>query len=164
MKTIHLIRHAKSSWEESRLSDINRPLAQRGINDCQIMGEHLIEAGWNHQNVYCSQAQRAQLTIAGIVKGLPQMHIEWQVIQKLYTFSADVLIDWLSEYSDEFDEVTLVGHNPAFTDLINQLSDANLSNLPTCSYAQLTAEIHQWQETDGTEFKMVHFLKPKMFK
>jgi len=172
MKTIHLIRHAKSSWEDSGLSDINRPLAQRGINDCKIMGEHLIGAGWNHQNIYCSQAQRAQLTIAGIAEAcaqldwvsLPQMNIEWQVAPKLYTFSADVLIDWLSEYSDEFDEVTLVGHNPALTDLINQLSDTNLSNLPTCSYAQLTAEIHQWQETEATKFHMVHFLKPKMFK
>lgn len=164
MKTIHLIRHAKSSWQDSSLSDVNRPLAQRGINDCKIMGQHIIKAGWNHRNIYCSQAQRAQLTIAGIAKRLPLFNIEWQVSSKLYTFSAGVLIDWLSELSDELDEVTLVGHNPAFTDLINQLSDADLSNLPTCSYAQLQSELHLWSQIEDAEFNLSQFLKPKMFK
>ncbi len=164
MKTIHLIRHAKSSWDNARLSDVNRPLAQRGIDDCKIMAQQLIEAGWNHRNIYSSEAQRAQLTIAGIAKSLPQMIIEWQIDPKLYTFSADVLIDWLSEYSDEFDAVTLVGHNPAFTDLINQMTTANLSNLPTCAYAQLHSDVNLWQDIEASDFQMTRFLKPKMFK
>ena len=164
MKTIHLIRHAKSSWEDSRLSDIKRPLAQRGINDCKVMGEHLIESGWDYQNIYCSEAQRAQLTIKGIAGSLPTIPFEWQVDTQLYTFSAGVLIDWISELSDEFSHVTLVGHNPALTDLINQVSDSFLDNLPTCSYAQLQSEVNLWQDIEAATFQLTQFLKPKMFK
>ena len=164
MKTIHLIRHAKSSWDDARLSDIHRPLAPRGTKDCKIMASPIMAAEWNHRNIYCSQAQRAQRTIAGIAKALPQMKIEWQIDPELYTFSASVLVNWLSVLSDEINEVTLVGHNPAFTDLINQLSNAHLDNLPTCGYAQLQADISLWQDLETVEFDLRQLLKPKMFK
>ena len=164
MKTIHLIRHAKSSWDNPGLSDINRPLADRGINDCEIMGKHLIAAGWNHRQIYCSQARRAQQTISGIADSMPQMRIEWQIDPQLYTFSSGVLVDWLSQCEDEFNALTLVGHNPAFTDLINCLSGAHLPNLPTCSYAQLNSNCAVWAEIENSACKMTQFLRPKMFK
>jgi Phosphohistidine phosphatase SixA len=164
MKTIHLIRHAKSSWDDSRLSDMQRPLAQRGIKDCKTMAQHLIEAGWNHRNIYCSQAKRAQMTIAGLAKELTRLKIDWHIDPELYTFSAGVLLDWLTELSDECQAITLVGHNPAFTDLINHLSGARLDNLPTCGYAQLSAEINSWIQVKQTEFQLKHLLKPKMFR
>jgi len=164
MKTIHLIRHAKSSWEDSNLTDVNRPLAQRGINDCKIMASHLIEAGWNHRNIYCSQAQRAQLTIQGVADALPKLSIDWQIDSALYTFSSVVLIDWFKALDDDINQVTIVGHNPALTDLINQISGAELANLPTCGYLQLQSKIHAWQDINTAKFHSVQFLKPKMFK
>ena len=164
MKTIHLIRHAKSSWENARLGDVQRPLAQRGIKDCQIMGQHIMAAGWNHRNIYCSQAKRAQMTIAGLAKSLPDLNIDWQIDSELYTFSAGVLLDWLAELSDEYAEITLVGHNPAFTDLINRLCDARLDNLPTCGYAQLSGELDSWLQVKKCQFKLNQLIKPKMFK
>lgn len=164
MKSIHLIRHAKSSWQDTRLSDVQRPLAERGIKDCQIMGQQLLQAGWNHRQIYCSQAQRAQQTITGIAEALPQLKIDWQIAPELYTFSARVLLDWLRDFSDEFNQVTLVGHNPAMTDLINQLSEAGLANLPTCAYAQLQSNSHSWSEIEAVEFNLCQLLKPKMFK
>ena len=164
MKTIHLIRHAKSSWEDFRLSDVQRPLAERGTKDCQIMAQQLLNAGWNHRNIYSSQAQRAQQTIAGIAEALPQLKIDWQIDPRLYTFTASFLVDWLGDFSDEYDAVTLVGHNPAMTDLINQLSDARLDNLPTCAYAQLQSNSHSWSEIEAVEFNLCQLIKPKMFK
>ena len=164
MKTLHLIRHAKSSWDDSGLSDIERPLAKRGINDCKIMASPLIKMGWNHRNIYCSQAQRAQLTIACLANALPQLRIEWHIDPELYTFSAGVLIDWLSDLSDEFSEITIVGHNPALTELVNRLSGSQLDNLPTCGYAQLLAEIDSWSQTTHNIFKLKQLIKPKMFK
>ena len=92
------------------------------------------------------------------------LKIEWQIDPKLYTFSARVLVDWLRDFSDEFNQVTLVGHNPAMTDLINQLSDAGLGNLPTCAYAQLQSNSHSWSEIEAVEFNLCPLLKPKMFK
>lgn len=164
MKTLHLIRHAKSSWENSQLSDVSRPLAQRGINDCKIMAGPLIKVGWNHRSIFCSQAQRAQLTLGGLANALPHLKIEWHIDPDLYTFSAGVLIDWLSQLSDEYNEITIVGHNPALTELINRLSGSQLNNLPTCGYAQLTAGINSWSQTAHNLFKLEHLIKPKMFK
>jgi phosphohistidine phosphatase len=164
MKTLHLIRHAKSSWDDSGLSDIDRPLAQRGINDCKVMASPLIKAGWNHLNIYCSQAQRALLTIAGLANALPGLKIEWKIDSELYTFSAGVLIDWLSQLNDEYNEITIVGHNPALTELINRLSGSRLDNLPTCGYAQLSAGMNSWSQTRKSSFKLKQLIKPKMFK
>lgn len=164
MKTIHLIRHAKSSWGNSRLSDEDRPLASRGINDCKIMASHLIEAGWNYQNIFCSHAQRARMTVQGISDALPDISLDWQVDPDLYTFSSEVLFDWFEALDGDIDEVTVVGHNPALTDLINQISDSQLSNLPTCAYIQLKSTTGDWRELVQSEFKTVLYLKPKMFK
>ncbi len=164
MKTIHLIRHAKSSWQQPHLRDINRPLAQRGINDCKIMAAHLLAAGWNHHHIFCSQAQRAQLTIQGISQALNNCDIQWQVTADLYTFSSDVLLGWLCQLNNETDDVTLIGHNPGFTDLINQLTSADLDNLPTCAYAQMTANLTDWSNIKNGSFELQTFLKPKMFK
>ena len=104
------------------------------------------------------------MTIAGLAKGLPQLKIDWQIDADLYTFSAGVLLDWLTELSDEFLEITLVGHNPAFTDLINQLSDADLDNLPTWGYAQLSGEVDSWMQVKKSQFILNQLIKPKMFK
>ncbi|MCB1583238.1 MAG: histidine phosphatase family protein [Xanthomonadales bacterium] len=164
MKTVNLIRHAKSSWEDSRLSDVNRPLAPRGIKDCKIMAGHILEAGWNPVNVFCSRAQRAQLTIRGIAKALPYRDINWLIDDALYTFSYGSLINWLEQLDDEISEVTLVGHNPAFTDLVNHLSKARLDNVSTCAYVQMVSSAHVWAELLSSQTEMVHFVKPKMFK
>lgn len=164
MKTIHLIRHAKSSWEDSRLCDVNRPLAQRGINDCKIMGKHLLDAGWNPVNVFCSKAQRAQLTIKGIAAAIKHRDISWTVDDALYTFSYPNLLDWIENLDDGINEVTMVGHNPAFTDFVNKVSDDYLSNIPTCAYVQLKADTINWSKIFIQQIKLAQFIKPKTFK
>ncbi len=164
MKTIHLIRHAKSSWEDTRLSDVNRPLAPRGINDCRLMAPNMIEAGWHPVNVFCSKAQRAQLTIQGIAQALSQLDISWLIDDVLYTFSYGQLIDWIEHLDDDFQEVTLIGHNPALTDLVNETSDTSLDNVPTCAYVQLRSTAEVWAEVFSTQLELLQFIKPKMFK
>jgi phosphohistidine phosphatase len=164
MKTIHLIRHAKSSWEDSRLSDINRPLAPRGIKDCKIMAPKIIEAGWHPVNIFCSQAKRAQMTISGIVEELNQRKINWLIDEALYTFSWTSLIDWLEQLDDDISEVTLIGHNPAFTDLVNKLCDSYLDNVSTCGYVQLSSQAYVWTDLMTSHTEMRCFIKPKMFK
>ncbi len=164
MKTIQLIRHAKSSWEDSRLSDLQRPLNPRGYRDCQLMGPAIESIGCNLNPVYCSPAQRAQLTINHLAAAMTETELTWQVVDALYTFSGTDLSDWIIQLDNSSHHVTLVGHNPAMTQLINDLSGAGLENFPTCAFAQLTLATDNWSALTDQTADLQHFLKPKFFR
>ncbi|TRY31499.1 SixA phosphatase family protein [Aliiglaciecola sp. M165] len=162
MKTIHLIRHAKSSWDNPSLADIDRPLNARGIRACQIMAPHINAAGSVFNNVYCSPAVRAQSTIERIKKHLPDVELRWKTDQRLYSFSESDLIKWCRELEDSVSDVTLIGHNPALTDFCNALSGSEIENIPTCGYVQLIAKREAgWRDITAIPFELKAFLKPK---
>ena len=164
MKTLHLIRHAKSSWEDSRLSDLKRPLSERGKNDCFIMAERIRQLGCEFETVFASPAQRAQLTIRHILNHLNGLETNWQLTDALYTFDSDSLLQWWRSLDDDLSEVVMVGHNPAMTDFICRVSDFELENLPTCAYVQLNHDGPYWRKLRDNSCQMRAFIKPKMFK
>jgi phosphohistidine phosphatase len=164
MKTIHFIRHAKSSWEDSRLSDLRRPLSPRGQGDCRLMAPVIWELGWRGQEVHCSPATRAQQTISRLVDALPGRALDWHTDQALYTFSGSTIMRWLTALSDDLYEVTLVGHNPAFTEVIDQLAITHFNHLPTCGYVRLDTTVSSWSALRAGCAELSHFLKPKMLK
>lgn len=162
MKTIHLIRHAKSSWDDVLLSDIERPLNHRGINSCMIMASHIHEAGCDFTHVFCSPAVRAQSTIELIADSLVEMNINWQVEEELYTFDSNNLLHWCQSLDDSLSEIVIVAHNPALTDFCNELSDADIQNIPTCGYVQLSsASCYEWWGLVDMRFELSVFLTPK---
>jgi len=162
MKKIHLIRHAKSSWDDGSLADIDRPLSELGISNCQFMAQHIVDAGCCFDNVFCSPAVRAQSTIDLITSRITEIEAMWQTDEELYTFSSNNLFRWFRGVDDSIPEVLIIGHNPAFTDFCNELSDSDIRNIPTCGYAQLS--IHQdcrWQDISEITAELTTFLKPK---
>ncbi len=162
MKKIHLIRHAKSSWEDDSLLDIDRPLNKRGIRTCQFMASEIVDAGCRFANVFCSSAIRAQSTIELIDQHLPEIEIQWQIDDALYTFNSANLHRWCRVLDESMSEIVIVGHNPAFTNFCNELSNSDIHNIPTCGYAQLVAKNEgTWQEISETSFELTAFLKPK---
>ena len=162
MKTIHLIRHAKSSQGDRDLADIDRPLNERGLASCRVMAMKILDAGCPFDPVFCSPATRTQSTIEQISQALAPRQIQWQVDNALYTFEGQNLLKWCSALDDSMTAVVIVGHNPAMTDLVNQVSDRPIKNLPTCGYAQLCFK-GSWQALSAGSAKLVSFLKPKMF-
>lgn len=162
MKTIHLLRHAKSSWADSTLPDMDRPLKTRGKQAALLMIEPLWKAGCRFDHVFCSPAKRARSTIRRMSKALKGEGIYWKVDPALYTFSADELLDWLRALDDGMDEVMVVGHNPAITDLANRLGDRDIENVPTCGYVQLLSDIKSWQKLKPGTAHTKEFLFPKM--
>jgi phosphohistidine phosphatase len=161
-KTLHLLRHAKSSWDDASLVDIDRPLNGRGIAACARMAPHLVAAGCTFEAVFCSPAQRARSTIELIAQALPAQDITWTVVEDLYTFSSDDLYAWCRALPESLTDVMLVGHNPALTDFCNSLSDSDLHNIPTCGYAQLKARAGgAWSDLAQTPFALAAFLRPK---
>ncbi|MEX0320694.1 MAG: histidine phosphatase family protein [Puniceicoccaceae bacterium] len=161
MKTVHLIRHAKSSWDHPGLSDVDRPLNDRGIRACKIMAQPIWDAGCRFENVFCSRARRTQLTIQGLADALPGKPIDWQVEDALYTFSGHALLDWVMLLDESLDDIVMVGHNPATTDFCNGMAKARIPNVPTCGYAQIHFPQSRWMDLKVGSGKLACFLTPK---
>ncbi|MDH4040836.1 MAG: histidine phosphatase family protein [Gammaproteobacteria bacterium] len=147
MKTLHLLRHAKSSWDEPGLSDRERGLNKRGERDAPRMGEALAQR-IAPMAIDVSPARRAQLTLEGLCDGWPALgEIEHVTDEDLYTFSAEDLFDWLRARDDQRQALFIIGHNPALTDLANALAaDDGLANLPTAGYLELSLQIDRWRD------------------
>ncbi len=162
MKTIHLLRHAKSDWSNAALADINRPLNARGNHTAKMMAPALIKAGCNFNHIFCSPAVRAQSTITLISEQLPEAFIQWKTDDALYTFNSDDLLSWFQTLDESISELLMIGHNPALTDFCNHLSGADIANIPTCGYVKLvSAEPCSWSQMNKTDFKIMSFIKPK---
>jgi len=186
MKKLHLIRHAKSSWSDRALSDIDRPLNQRGLRSCALMAEQIVKAGCSFEHVFCSPALRAQSTIENIAqhlnlaaggegdnsltsgppssKSLRHRQIEWHTDPALYTFVMTDLLAWCQQLDNSLSEVVIVGHNSAMTDFVNAIGNQPLGNLPTCGYVQLALQIEDWRALSPGAGDTISLLTPKMFK
>ena len=164
-KTLHLIRHAKSSWQYPDLADIDRPLNKRGKRDIKLMAKTMMEHGCDFNHLYCSPAERARLTIKGLLKSLDYEETEWVVDSDLYTFDVNELIKWCQKIDNEQKSVTIIGHNPALTDLCrNLVSGCEIDNMPTCAYVHLTLNIDNWRDLAQGCGSVKVFIKPKNFK
>ncbi len=165
MKKIHIIRHAKSSWEDQSLADIERPLNPRGLKIAPFMAQHIYDAGCRFEHLFCSPAVRTQSTIGLIAENLKEIrtiNIQWKTEKALYTFDSRDLHEWFKSLDDSMNEVVIVGHNPALTDFCNEISNSNLENIPTCGYVQLVAQKKCcWRKISKTPFQLKAFLRPK---
>lgn len=163
MKKLHLIRHAKSSWADPELKDKQRPLNKRGIKACGLMARPVLMAAGELGTIFCSPAVRTQQTIELIDKTLKKNKLHWQLDNRLYTFDPEELLIWCQQLNDTLEEVTVVAHNPALTDLVNWLTDCKLDNIPTCAYVQLGFDGDSWQDLSENSCELLALLKPKMY-
>ncbi|MGB5687233.1 MAG: histidine phosphatase family protein [Candidatus Electrothrix sp.] len=165
MKKIHLIRHAKSSWEDDSLGDIARPLNKRGKKTCRAMAQHIADAGCCFDHIFCSPAARAQATIERISKSLNlnlEVGLQWQTAEQLYTFESEFLLAWCRTLDESIIEPLIIGHNSALTDFCNAISNSTVKNIPTCGYAQLSLNKDcSWQELAEGAAELTVFLRPK---
>ena len=146
MKTLVIVRHAKSSWKDPYLSDHQRPLAKRGMRDAPIMGARLAEMGPPVDRVISSSAVRALSTAEMVTQ---EMGLPWDEIQiedSLYHATEEEMIDLINQQEDYLDGLMLFGHNPGMTYLVNDLSNLDLDNLPTCGVVVLQFEVESWKE------------------
>lgn len=146
MKTLVIVRHAKSSWDDRGLSDHDRPLNRRGLRDAPVMGARLAEWGPPVDRVISSSAVRA-LTTAELIT--QEMGLPWDEIvidEALYHASEDDMLEIIQEQEDYLDGLMMFGHNPGMTYLVNNLSDLDLENLPTCGVVILQFNIEHWTE------------------
>jgi phosphohistidine phosphatase len=146
MKRLTLVRHAKSSWKETGLTDHDRPLNKRGKRDAPMMGERLREQGESPDLLVSSTAKRARKTAEVIAAaiGYPPEAIAYD--PRLYLSGVDELLNVIGDLDDEKEHVMLFGHNPGLTALANRLSDAALENVPTCGVYSVELAIDRWRD------------------
>lgn len=168
LKTLLLLRHAKSSWDEPFRSDHDRPLAKRGRKAAPLMGMFMAETDLVPDLVLCSTARRAQETWA-----LASDHLgascQVEILEDLYHASVPSLISMLQEVPDTVNKVLMVGHNPTFEDLAMTLVGSGKGEaerelgqkFPTGALAVIDFPDGGWPEIDMRTGYLREFVKPR---
>ncbi len=144
MKHLFIIRHAKSSWKDSRLTDHQRLLNKRGKKAGLKMGERLKRKGVLPDAIIASDARRAIDTAALIAEA---MGLSLKIIRtnpELYHAPADGILDIIHHFSDAWNQVMVVGHNPGMTQLANWFYPQHIANVPTAGIVELQFKTNSW--------------------
>lgn len=146
VRTLTFLRHAKSSWKNAALADIDRPLTKRGRRDADAMALRIIEKGGSLDVVFASPARRVRETVFRVINNIPVQEARLVFDSALYTFDGSTLIEELKTLDDDLLHVTVVGHNPALQDAIGWLVGCAVSAFPTTACAQLTMPVAHWSD------------------
>jgi phosphohistidine phosphatase len=168
VRRLHLLRHAKSSWDDPALGDRDRPLAPRGRRATRLIARWAGKHDVRPQLVLTSSAVRARETLHGIRPriGEPETWIE----ATLYAASAETLLERVRALPDEAEEAMLVGHNPGLGDLLlllaepGKLRERAEAKVPTGALATLEADIASWSELEPGCARLVSFVVPRELK
>jgi phosphohistidine phosphatase len=143
MKQLIILRHAKSNRGYD-VDDVNRPLSQEGIERIIKVSHKNIDFFTSADVIISSPANRALHTATIMINQLNLPFQKLIIDRQLYTFSGFSVIDYVYNLDNRWTKVVLVGHNPAFTELINHFSDIGINHLRTAGCAQITFDGDQW--------------------
>jgi phosphohistidine phosphatase len=164
MKTLFILRHAKSSWKDAHTKDFDRPLNERGKRNAPFMGELLYGFNERLDGMVSSPAKRALATSCLFAK---TMHFPLEKITQhpeIYEASLQDLIDIILSFNDDQQVVALVGHNPGLTQLSNYLTDHYIDNIPTAGVVKITFDIESWQEIIRGIGSIEYFHYPRAYE
>ena len=143
MKELVILRHAKSN-RTYMVNDINRPLSQSGIERIQIKSYQKRDFFIDAEVIISSPAIRALHTAVIVIRELGISMEKLIIDEQLYTFSGFSVIDYVYALDERWSKVVLVGHNPAFTEVINHFSDVSINQLKTSGFAKISFNEDQW--------------------
>ena len=161
MKTLTILRHAKSSWKDTGLSDHDRPLNKRGERDAPIMASRIQQAGIRPSLILSSPAVRAWTTAKLVAKNISYPIEFLHRDERLYNAGVRSIIDVLAEQDIGFSSSMIVGHNPGFTDFANYLVPGLTHNIPTCGVVSVTVDSDDWNLKADKNAELVTYDYPK---
>lgn len=162
MKTLTLLRHGKSSWDDHHLSDHDRPLAKRGLRDAPRMGKRMSKRGLEPDWLLTSSAVRALQTAELVEPALRHPGLELRVDPRIYLATPGELLAVLTDTPDRIGELVMVGHNPGLTQLANMLlPELRLANLPTAGVVAIDCDIDSWADIESGTFDLRFYDYPK---
>lgn len=159
MKTLFLLRHAKSSWDDANQTDFERPLNKRGREAAPLMGSFILQKGINPDVIISSTAARARET-AELIIDASKLESELRFDQRIYDATWLDLLKVIASIEDELESALLVGHNPGFEETVFRLTDERVT-MPTAALVKIELEIEHWNETSEFCGKFDWITKPK---
>ena len=161
MKTLTLVRHAKSSWKDTSLADRDRPLNKRGERDAPEMARRIAAAGIRPSLIVSSPAVRAWTTARIIADEIGYPREFLQRDKRLYLASVNAILDVIVAQDNGFNSLMIVGHNPGFTEFANYLVPGLTNNIPTAGVVSVQLDIDDWSLYDRPELELVLYDFPK---
>jgi phosphohistidine phosphatase len=159
VKTLLLLRHAKSDWGDSSLPDFDRPLADRGKRDAPRMGRALKGRGPEPDLIVSSPAVRAKQTVEAFIEaGGFTASLEFNA--GIYDASTPELMNIVRGLPDGSSCVLMAGHNPGFEELVRRLSGAR-ERMTTAALAAIEFQVDRWEDVEDGQGKLLWFLTPK---
>jgi phosphohistidine phosphatase len=160
MKEIYVLRHAKSSWDNSNLSDFDRPLADRGISDAKKMSNFLKDMNIKIDKVLCSNAIRAKETFDLTADGFNFEIDKATYLDKLYFGDTTTIIQDLKELDESLNNILIVGHNPTLHYLVEILTNESINRFTTCNLATISHD-GEWVSLNSQQCSLKSLIRPK---
>ena len=160
MKEIYVLRHAKSSWDNSNLSDFDRPLADRGISDAKKMSNFLKDMNIKIDRVLCSNAIRAKETFDLTADGFNFEIDKATYLDKLYFGDTTTIIQDLKELDESLNNILIVGHNPTLHYLVEILTNESINRFTTCNLATISHN-GEWVSLNSQQCSLKSLIRPK---
>ena len=159
MKTLLLLRHAKSSWDDASLRDFDRPLAARGKRDAPRIGKALAGRGPAPDLIVSSPAARARETIEAVIRSA-RISISPRFDEAIYGASSSELMSVIRRLPEESFRALLVGHNPGFEDTLSRLTGAQYQ-MPTAALACIEFQVEGWEDVGDGQGRLAWLVTPK---
>ena len=146
MKSLLIVRHAKSSWDSPTLKDFDRPLNERGKRDAPAMAARILERGI-HPNVFVtSTANRALSTAQAFHEVFKAKKEQLILVPELYHAAPQVFYEVMASLEDDWKTAVIFSHNPGITAFVNSLEVAHVDDMPTCAVFGVQADVKHWQD------------------
>ena len=161
MKTVLIMRHAKSDWDSNARTDHERPLNERGQEDAPLMGAWLKEQELVPEWIISSTAVRARETAQGVIAGSGYEN-EWTQTRDFYHADPEAYLEKLAELPDSLERVMVVGHNPGIEELVEWLTGQPVM-VTTGNVAQVALPLNRWADitADDLQGELVNFWQPR---
>lgn len=162
MKTLYLLRHAKSSWDDPNLSDFDRPLNKRGLKSAPKMGALMRKRKLQPDLILSSPAARAKET-THLVSEAAGWTTEVRYEQEIYEASVDRLLKIVSQIDESVNSAMMVGHNPGFEELLAALTGES-QRMPTAALACIELQLDKWSDISPDSGKLLWLVRPRELK
>ena len=161
MKTLYLVRHAKSSWKYPELADIDRPLNKRGKKDAPKMAEYVVNKIDRPGVFISSPSKRTKVTGRHFLTAFGLTKKELEIDPDLYHGYEEDIDLTVSRLDDQLDSAMLFIHNPSITSYVNHKTGAGIANIPTCAIAAINLDMDSWKKIDETNGELAFYFYPK---
>jgi len=163
LKNLFLTRHAKSSWSNPGLADIDRPLNERGKKAAPFMGKLIVDKGEKPDFLISSPANRALSTAKAFGGAMGLVENDIIIDRTIYGAGAQQLLELVQDQDDLYKSIMLFGHNPTFTSFVNLLTGNNIMNVVTCGVIRIDFEFSSWTNIDFGSGRLVYYEYPKKY-